>query len=83
MKEQLEKVIRKIILPHYPMINDIRIESHVSGVQNTYAVFYRMYDVELATTNIVSNLIHETQSLFSMLAPNYGYDYLAVRFEWI
>jgi hypothetical protein len=81
MEEQLERVIRKIILPQYPKIEDVRVESAVSDDnKTTYAVFYTIR-TDYSNNYNESKIIHETISLFNMLAPNRGQDYLVVRYE--
>lgn len=83
MKERLEEVIKRIILPHYPLISDFRVyearnplykvntQGYLSRISNDllYSVWYLM-DKKLHNSRERESVVKDTETLFNMLGPN-------------
>lgn len=72
MKEQLERVIRKIILPHYPQITGFEVESiygsHGSSITTYYIRYFYNFEDNLMGDG--DKLRKDTITLFKMLSPD-------------
>ena len=91
MKEGLEKIIRKIILPKYPSIKDYEIEVNTfrpyigGGKKIGYEVYRVNYflapdeDGTFTVTNDLPQIENLTETLFNMLGPK-NYQRLGVEF---
>lgn len=83
MKEKLEKIIDKIIIPHYPikidyairvdskkeMRYDIVLDRHIDKNIEKYTVTYFFPDKKTAEKYYIE-ISEETEGLFNMLGPN-------------
>jgi hypothetical protein len=86
MKEQLERVIRKIILPQYPKIEDVDIDrilwnrrSEGNDYDYDYHLTYIVRDDAYSYSERRS-IGKETYSLWDLLSPNDG-DNLNIQFK--
>lgn len=75
MKESLEKIIKRIILPKYPFIVDYEVTKTGDDMYKRYGrYFYRVnlfLDVDITPEDFPSNKISgDMENLFSVLGPN-------------
>jgi hypothetical protein len=79
MKESLEKIIKTVLLPKYPLIKDFKISVTKNGENNLYNVRYYIdgviYDSlfkgdEYGLIKKLTDIESETKSLFNVLGPN-------------
>jgi hypothetical protein len=84
MKESLEKIIRRVILPKYDWIKNFRIYVDKYGERNLYNVRYyidddvfdKIYEVDDdGYTDKVNNIESDTKNLYNVLGPS-QYDML-------
>jgi hypothetical protein len=79
MKESLEKIIKTVLLPKYPLIKDFKTSVTKNGEHNLYNVRYYIdgviYDSlfkgdEYGLIKKLTDIESETKSLFNLLGPN-------------
>lgn len=83
MKEQLKRIIDKIIIPHYPIKIDYAIKVDSKRVKKYNIVFDRTIDVDIekyivtyffpdkeTATKYYMNISEDTEGIFDMLGPD-------------
>jgi hypothetical protein len=81
MKESLEKLIRRVVLPKYPWIKDFEVICVDHGGVNIYGVYYYVDDDLYDKPDDYRNSHSTTKNLFSVLGPSLSDVYNDTKFK--